>query len=54
LDDFALQPGVGLDVYLTRRAATHVAADVKVSGDDGSTCLGGRFSTGIVLLLRGQ
>ena len=54
LDDFALQPGAGLDVHLTRRVAIRVAGDVKVSGDDGSTYVGRRISTGVVFLLGRQ
>jgi len=54
LDDFALQPGAGLDLHVNRRVAIRVAGDVKVSGDDGSTYVGRRISTGIVFLLGGQ
>ena len=54
LDDFALQPGVGLDVHLNTHVAIRVAGDVKVSGDDGSTYVGRRLSTGVVFLLGGQ
>jgi hypothetical protein len=54
LDDFAMQPGAGLDVPLNRHVAIRVAGDVKVAGDDGSTYVGGRISTGVVFLLGGQ
>lgn len=54
LDDFAIQPGFGLDVHLTRHLAIRVAGDVKVSGDDGSTYFGSRFSTGAVFALGGK
>ena len=54
LDDIAWQPGFGVDVHLGRRAAVRAAFDVKISGDDGSTYIGTRLSTGIVVKLGRQ
>jgi hypothetical protein len=48
-DDFALQPGAGIDVHVHRHLAARLATDVKVSGDDGSTYLAVRFSAGLVV-----
>jgi hypothetical protein len=49
--DLALQPGVGVDRHFFRDVAVRLAADVKVSGDDGATYLAGRFGAGLVLLV---
>jgi hypothetical protein len=54
LDDIALQPGVGVDVRLSRRSAVRAGFDVKISGDDGSTYVGTRLSVGLVILLGQQ
>lgn len=54
LDDIAFQPGFGVDIHLGRRAAVRAAFDVKISGDDGSTYIGSRFSTGLVIKLGRQ
>jgi hypothetical protein len=51
LDDIAFQPGFGVDVHLGSHAAIRAAFDVKISGDDGSTYVGTRFSTGLVVRL---
>jgi hypothetical protein len=51
LDDIAFQPGVGVDVQVGRNVALRAAFDVKISGDDGSTYIGTRFSTGVVIQL---
>ena len=51
LDDFAFQPGAGVDVHLNSRLAVRAAIDLKIAGDDGSTYLGTRFSTGLVVKL---
>jgi len=48
---FALQLGLGVDLNLSRHAAARAAFDVKISGDDGKTFVGTRFSTGIVVKL---
>jgi hypothetical protein len=48
-DDFAFQPGGGVDLHFHRHLAARVAADVKVSGDDGSTYVAKRFSAGLVV-----
>ena len=54
LDDIAFQPGVGVDVQLGRHMAVRAGFDVKISGDDGSTYVGTRFSTGLVIQLGRQ
>jgi len=51
LDDIAIQPGVGVDVQLGRHMGLRAGFDVKISGDDGSTFVGTRFSTGLVIQL---
>ncbi len=51
LDDIALQPGIGVDVQLGKHTALRAGFDVKISGDDGSTYVGTRFSTGLVIQL---
>ena len=48
LDDIALQPGVGVDIRAARNVAVRLAADFKISGDDGSTYFGTRMSAGVV------
>ena len=54
LDDIALQPGIGVDVRLSHRAAVRAGFDVKISGDDGKTFYGTRLSVGLVILLGQQ
>lgn len=54
LDDIAIQPGVGVDIRLTRRAALRTGFDVKIAGGDGSTYVGTRLSVGLVILLGRQ
>jgi hypothetical protein len=54
LDDIAIQPGIGVDVRLSRRAAVRAGFDPKISGDDGSTYVGTRLSVGLVILLGQQ
>ena len=54
LDDIAFQPGVGVDVRVGRHVALRAGFDIKISGDDGSTYVGSRFSTGVVILLGRQ
>jgi hypothetical protein len=54
LDDIAIQPGIGVDVRLSRRAAVRAGFDLKISGDDGSTYVGTRLSVGLVILLGQQ
>jgi hypothetical protein len=49
LDDFAFQPGGGVDLHFHRHLAARVAADVKMSGDDGSAYYALRFSAGLVV-----
>jgi len=51
LDDFAIQPGLGVDVRLSRRAAVRAGFDVKIAGDEGGIFIGTRFSVGLVFLL---
>ena len=51
LDDVALQFGGGVDVPLGKWFAVRVAGGLKVSGDDGSTYVGLRLSTGLVARL---
>jgi hypothetical protein len=52
-DDIAFQPGLGVDVHISSRAAIRAAFDVKLSGDEGFY-LGTRFSTGLVIKLGRQ
>ena len=54
LDDIAFQPGFGVDIHLGQKAAIRVAGDFKISGDDGSTYVGFRFSTGVVFRMGAQ
>jgi len=54
LDDIAIQPGMGVDLRLSRRAAVRAGFDLKISGDDGKTFYGTRFSVGLVILLGQQ
>lgn len=54
LSFFAIQPGIGFDVRLSRRAAVRAGFDLKISGDDGSTYVGTRLSVGLVILLGQQ
>jgi hypothetical protein len=54
LDDFAIQPGIGFDFRVGRRVAVRTGFDVKISGDDGRTFVGTRFSVGLVYLLGQQ
>ena len=54
LDDIAIQPGVGVDVRLSRRAALRAGFDLKISGDEGGTFIGTRISVGLVILLGQQ
>ena len=49
LDDIALQPGGGVDIRLARHFAVRLAADLKISGDDGKTFIGSRVSAGGVI-----
>jgi hypothetical protein len=49
LDDFAFQPGGGVDLRVHRHLDARVAADVKMSGDDGSAYYAVRFSAGLVV-----
>jgi hypothetical protein len=52
-DDIAFQPGLGVDVHISSRAAIRAAFDVKLSGDEGFY-VGTRFSTGLVIKLGRQ
>lgn len=56
LDDDAVvvQPGLGVDVRLSRRAAVRGGFDFKIREDRGDTYIGTRFSVGLVLLLGQQ
>jgi hypothetical protein len=51
LDDLALQPGGGIDWFISPRLGVRAAADFKIAGDDGETYKGGRLLTGIALRL---
>jgi hypothetical protein len=51
LDDFAIQPGLGIDVRLSRRAALRAGFDVKIAGDEGGIFIGTRLSVGLVYLI---
>jgi len=51
LDDFAIQPGFGVDIRLSRRTAVRAGFDLKISGDEGGTFIGTRLSVGMVILL---
>jgi len=54
LDDIAIQPGMGVDLRLSRRAAVRAGFDLKISGDDGKTFYGTRLSAGLVIMLGQQ
>ena len=56
LDDDAVvvQPGLGVDLRLSRRAAVRAGFDIKVREDRGDTYIGTRFSVGLVFLFGQQ
>lgn len=53
-DDIALQPGLGVDVRISRQAAVRAGFDLMFAGDDGSAYVGMRISVGLAILLGQQ
>ena len=52
LDDaVVIQPGFGVDVRVTRRAAVRAGFDMKITDDRGDAYIGTRFSVGLVFLI---
>ncbi len=51
LDEFAYQPGLGLEWSIVHRAAIRLAGHVKIAGDTGAVYTGVRASVGVVFRL---
>ena len=51
LDDFALQPGLGIEWTVARQVAIRLAGHLKIAGDGGTVYTGTRVSLGVVFRL---